>query len=103
MPAYKSKAPPASSQLVTESKAKPGIPSKFVRNRQLPAAKASSVAAATESLPPPAQTDQDIATQLLVEGFVQSYVDFFHLTNRPDPTVLEQGNNTLKIKCLSTI
>lgn len=98
MPAYKSKAPPASSQLVNESMAKPGVPSKFVRNRQLPGTKAKSVATANESLPPPALTDQDFATQLLVEGFVQSYVDFFHLTNRPDPTVLDQGTNAPRIQ-----
>ena len=98
MPAYRSKAPPASSQLVNESNVKPGVPSKFVRTRQLPAQKGVAALMSTESLPPPAATDQDFATQLLVEGFVQSYVDFFHLTNRPDPTVIDQSNNAPRIQ-----
>ena len=97
MPAYKNKAPPASSQTVNESKNAPGMPSKFVRNRQLPA-KGKGVAISTKGLPPPAATDQDFATQMLVDGYVQSYVDFFHLTNRPDPTVLDQGNNAPRIQ-----
>jgi len=31
------------------------------------------------------QLESDICKQLLVNGFVQSYIDFYHLTNRADP------------------
>jgi tetratricopeptide (TPR) repeat protein len=43
-------------------------------------------------------TDQDFATQLLVGGYVQSYVDFFHLTHRPDPTVVDHSSPPPQIK-----
>jgi len=41
-------------------------------------------------------TDADFCHQLLVDGFVQSYVDFYHLTHRADPNQGEGG--TAKIK-----
>ena len=37
-------------------------------------------------------TDADFCQQLLVDGFVQSFVDFFHLTNRADPNASEMSS-----------
>lgn len=37
-----------------------------------------------------ALTAQDFCQRLLVEGFVQSYVDFYHLTHRANPDTREQ-------------
>eukprot|EP01041_Mallomonas_annulata_P006316 gene6316-12776_t len=39
------------------------------------------------------QTEADFCQQLLVEGFVQSYVDFYHLTHRSDPHAPEGRAN----------
>jgi len=42
-------------------------------------------------------TPADFCQKLLVEGFVQSYVDFYHLTHRPDPlAVPENSEGTLQ-------
>lgn len=99
MPSLKN-APTA--HVIGESSAKPGIPTKFVRNRQLPgAAGTKGVASAmlgTEAVAPRPMTVQDFATELLVNGYVQSYVDFFHLTHRPDPTIVDHSSPPPQIK-----
>lgn len=40
------------------------------------------------------KTEADFCLQLLTDGFVQSYVDFYHLTHRADPNL--QGNQKNK-------
>lgn len=35
--------------------------------------------------PPPQPTRESICLEILTSGYVQSYVDFFYLTHRPDP------------------
>ena len=44
-----------------------------------------------------ASTEAELCQQLLVDGFVQSYVDFYHLTHRADPNAVE-GRVVSKIK-----
>jgi tetratricopeptide (TPR) repeat protein len=40
----------------------------------------------------------ELCQQLLVNGFVQSYVDFYHLTHRVDPNLVEErGESQIKI------
>ena len=39
------------------------------------------------------ETDADFCQQLLIDGYVQSYVDFYHLTHRADPS----GHKKLKV------
>jgi hypothetical protein len=54
------------------------------------------------SLPPASsakvdpKTESEFCEQLLSDGFVQSYIDFYHLTHRPDPTVSD-ARNSVKI------
>ena len=44
------------------------------------------------------EMEADISKQLLANGFVQSYVDFYHLTNRIDPaTALSQKKSRLHV------
>lgn len=44
------------------------------------------------------EMEDDISKQLLANGFVQSYVDFYHLTNRIDPaTALSQNKSRLQV------
>ena len=51
-----------------------------------PAAAAAAAAAAPSSVAGTAMSDkQRISTEILAAGFVQAFVDFFHLTHRPDP------------------
>jgi len=40
------------------------------------------------------QSDADFCQRLLVDGYVQSYVDFYHLTHRSDPHAPEGRTNT---------
>ena len=53
-----------------------------------------------ETKPPPEvdvsglKTEADFCLQLLTDGYVQSYVDFYHLTHRADPNL--QGNQKSK-------
>ena len=100
MPSLKGMAPTA--HVIGESSVKPGMPSKFVRNRQLPGGGGNKgVASAmmgTEAVAPRPMTVQDFATELLVNGYVQSYVDFFHLTHRPDPTIVDHSSPPPQIK-----
>jgi len=42
-------------------------------------------------------TEEEFCQDLLVEGYVQSFVDFYHLTHRADPNSTD-GNQT-KIRC----
>ncbi|CAE7657678.1 Ttc29 [Symbiodinium microadriaticum] len=44
-----------------------------------------------------AGTEEDFCQQLLVEGYVQSFVDFYHLTQRSDPNSTDGA--TKKISC----
>lgn len=46
---------------------------------------------------PDLSTEEEFCQQLLVEGYVQSYVDFYHLTQRIDPNI--QDGNKKKIQC----
>ena len=50
----------------------------------------------TKSSGPVMSNEQEICQQLLVDGFVQSYVDFYHLTHRSDPNATDQKVTKIK-------
>jgi len=72
-----------------------GSKPKFSRH----AGEASSDASASESLTADkkSRTAADFCEQLLTAGFVQSYVDFYHLTHRSDP-LKSEANKAVSIK-----
>ena len=56
------------------------------RRRAQPKPTLDAVPASTESVPQDEPKDRkSIAIDILVQGYVLSYVDFFYLTHRPDP------------------
>ena len=81
---------------IGESSVAPGMPSRFVRKVRDP--NAGKVAVTASGVPVTAMTEIDFCEQLLIDGFVQSYVDFFHLTHRVDPSVVDPANAGQQIK-----
>ena len=56
------------------------------------------VASRGDALETELQLESDICKQLLVNGFVQSYIDFYHLTNRADPLFDPSKKEVSKIR-----
>lgn len=83
---------------IDERSSKPPGTSRFSRKRNEEQVMAAQIlGATTPSSVGELLTDADFCRQLLVGGFVQSYVDFYHLTHRIDPNAGE-GNSTSKIQ-----
>ena len=69
--------------VVAEKSIKPSGPkSKFKRGTQDSSSTKSEAQTVTKTEP---LSDHEFCEQLLADGFVQSYVDFYHLTHRADP------------------
>lgn len=90
-------------KLISESSVMPGQPSKFQRKRPELArsvgdkgivAKSNSM----ENILAEPMSEMDFCEQLLTGGFVQSYVDFFHLTHRSDPSIVDPAHAGQKIQ-----
>lgn len=87
--------------LVEERQTKPPGTSRFIRK------KLEDAVATTQVFSPVALdgdalllTDADFCQNLLVGGYVQSYVDFYHLTHRVDPNI---GEGSANAKIVMTI
>ena len=65
---------------VDEKSTRPERPSKFSRKKNAEGAQSNDLN--TFIIP---KTEEEFCQQLLVGGYVQSYVDFYHLTHRVDP------------------
>lgn len=70
------------SMLVTKTPVKPPGKPRFKATTSKP--ESSGIGHLAE-----ANTEEDFCQQLLVEGYVQSFVDFYHLTQRSDPNVTD--------------
>jgi len=97
--------PKAVAKLVNESSITPGQPSRFVRERPVRSSSQKgdlgSADGRSNRTNSQAAVDENEATfceQLLTGGFVQSYVDFFHLTHRADPSVVDPAHAGQKIQ-----
>lgn len=74
------------STLITEKAIQPKIAaSKFSRKKHVPTPGDSLGIKPSTKFEP--RTESEFCEQLLSEGFIQSYIDFYHLTHRPDPMV----------------
>jgi tetratricopeptide (TPR) repeat protein len=80
--------------VVEERSSKPPGGSKFIRKKLEDISAASTMGVG--DLSPDLVTDEDFCQSLLVAGYVQSYVDFYHLSHRVDPNAGD-GTNSSKI------
>jgi hypothetical protein len=82
------------STLISEQLTQPkSIKSKFSRKKDSSEPGTLSVNSLKKYDP---KTESEFCEQLLSEGFVQSFIDFYHLTHRPDPMVSD-ARNSVKI------
>ena len=91
----------ASFKPVSESSALPGTSSRFSRKRHDKSAAprgGAAPGAASGNAPQEPATELDICEQLLTDGYVQSYVDFFHLTHRVDPSIVDPAHAGTKLQ-----
>ena len=96
--------PKAVAKLISESNVTPGQPSRFVRERPQRSSSSKSGPGNADGSKSGggsdgAGTESEVTfcEQLLTGGFVQSYVDFFHLTHRADPSVVDPAHVGQKI------
>jgi tetratricopeptide (TPR) repeat protein len=87
-------------KVISESSLAPGQPSRFQRKRpefsKGPGERSLGLGG-NQGSSNAAMSEIDFCEQLLTGGFVQSYVDFFHLTHRNDPTVVDPTHTGQKI------
>ncbi|KAJ1459645.1 hypothetical protein M885DRAFT_613252 [Pelagophyceae sp. CCMP2097] len=69
----------------------PTKPTKMRRARETRTAAGAKPGASTSATPP---DRRQLCEAMLQDGFVQSFVDFFYLTHRPDPLLMEQRLGT---------
>ena len=92
-------------KLINESSAVPGNPSRFARPQLQRGKSDRNNIGGTNglnnggiNLDAAVDNESSFCEQLLIGGFVQSYVDFFHLTHRTDPSVVDPTHTGERIK-----